>query len=395
MNRKMFRKITVVILFVTLAVCAGCEPHSERKKAVHLRWKQSSTQVKLPLARQHFDNGRFKEAEKIVSDSLNFDPNIPEAHLLLGEIMLENGDVQRGVFALETAVRLDERLHRGWYLLGVSASNDGLLTEAAEYHALASKQMPRNAEYVFALVRVYVEQGQIDKAIGILEHKLSQIPQDVSLKVAAAGLMIELGNRDRAIELYRQALLISGDDPKIIESLAYSYFLSERWSEAARMFERMVKVCPEGRQGLYMRLMATCNMNAGQYHEAASCYNKLSVQERGNAEIWLKMGHAALGAGLAERAFSYSQKALSLKPGWADAIVLQGCALYLKGDYKTAIKTFSRVKSDKANSDLAYVMIGRCYEKLGYSSKAKRAYKNAKEINPSNKLLASMAEEKD
>ena len=136
-------------------------------------------------------------------------------------------------------------------------------------------------------------------------------------------------------------------------------------------------------------------MNGGQYGRAVNCYSQLSVEERDNADIWVKMGQAALGAGAPKRAFTCGQKALALQPGYTDAIALIGCAQYTGGDYTAALRSFGRIAADKKNAGFSWLMRARCYEQLGQTSKAERAYKRAREINPRSELGDFLAKGKD
>jgi tetratricopeptide (TPR) repeat protein len=136
-------------------------------------------------------------------------------------------------------------------------------------------------------------------------------------------------------------------------------------------------------------------MNCAQYDRAVNCYNELNVKERDNAEIWVKMGQAALGAGAAERAFMCGERALVLQPGYADATALVGCAQYSMRDYTAAIKSFEKITSDEKNGGISWLMRARCYEQLGLDDEAGQAYKKAMEIEPNSKLGDLLAKGKN
>jgi tetratricopeptide (TPR) repeat protein len=266
---------------------------------------------------------------------------------------------------------------------------------------------PTNIEYILAVAEVYAAGNEHEQAIELLEEKMAAMPEEVSLRVVTADLMSRLGRNGRAIELYRQAMLTAGDDDSIAESLGYCYIFSGKWSEAAEIFNRLVDQCQRDpilrknskmgaadkqRKKLYLQLAALCSMNCAQYERAVNCYSKLSVEERDNAEIWMKMGQAALGAGMTNRALICGQEALVLRPGYADAIALIGCAQYAGGDYAVAAESFRRIAADKKNGGFSWLMRARCYEQLGQTNKAEQAYRKALEINPRSKLGDFLAE---
>jgi tetratricopeptide (TPR) repeat protein len=112
----------------------------------------------------------------------------------------------------------------------------------------------------------------------------------------------------------------------------------------------------------------------------------LTVTERDNPQIWLKLGQAALGVGAANRAFECGQKVLSLQPGSAEAIVLIGCAQYVNGNYTVAITEFEKIATDDKYGAFSWLMEARCYGRLGNMVKAKLAYKKALEMDPNSEL---------
>jgi tetratricopeptide (TPR) repeat protein len=132
-------------------------------------------------------------------------------------------------------------------------------------------------------------------------------------------------------------------------------------------------------------------MNAGEYGRAVTYYDKLSVRQRDNEEVWLQMARAALGAGAAKRAAACASRALSLRPGWSDAIAVRGCAQYLESDYDAAIKTFSRVTASRKMGGFAWLMSGRCYQQLGRKDLADIAYDKASRLNPDSRLAGLLS----
>ena len=399
----MLRKAVTAIAVIVCLGCVGCESQAESKKLAQRRWEKASAGIKLNLAQQEYEGNHFDEAKRIVSECVIADPDNAQAHVLYGILLLADGSRADAVRELRLAVELDEELDEGWYWLGLATQ--GL--EQTRHSWLESQQMlfyynkalalePTNIDYVLAVAETYAEQEKLEEAIKLLEEKIAAMPRQISLKAAAADLMWRLGKNERAIELYKQAMLMTGDDSSIAEALGYCYVFSGRWSEGAEIFNKLIEQCQdEQRKKLYLQVAAFCSMNCAQYDRAVNCYNELSVKERDDAEIWVRMGQAALGAGAAERAFMCGERALALQPGYADAIALVGCAQYSMGDYAAAIKSFEKITPDKKNRGISWLMRARCYEQLGQTGKAERAYKKALEIEPHSKLGDFLAKGKD
>lgn len=380
-------KITITVILLVLAACAGCESQAQSKRAARQRWEKTSAQIKLMLAQQQAEGGNYDGAVKAVQECLNADPNNAAARGLYGKLLLGNGRRDEAIEQLGLALELDDKLHESWYWLGVAAEENRDYTKAYEHYNKALSLEPRNVDYILGVADVQAAQNNYSQAVELLNQKMVFLPRDVSLKVAAAELMGRMERNEQAIELYKQAMLMTSDNSDIAESLGYCYVFSGMWDEAAETFDSLFEQCQDAqKKKLYLQVMALCSMKGGQYGRAVNCYSQLSVEERDNAEIWVKMGQAALGAGAAKRAFTCGQKALALQPGCTDAIALMGCAQYSSGDYAAALERFERIASDKKNAGFSWLMRARCYDQLGQRDKAERAYKKAQEINPGSEL---------
>jgi len=391
----MLRKtITATVIIICLG-SIGCQSHSKSKKLVQQRWDKASAEIKLNLAQQKYENNCFEEAGKIVSECVVADPGNSQAHLLYGKLLLAEDKGTDAVRELQLAVELDEKLGEGWYWLGLAAQEQGQAQQSLIYYNKALSLNPANVDYILAVAETYAEQEKLEDAIKLLDEKMEAMPREISLKTAAADLMWRMGKNERAIELYKQAMLMRDDDSSIAESLGYCYVFSSRWNEGAEIFNKLIGQCrDEQKKKSYLQAAAFCSVNSAQYDKAVSCYNELSVAERDNAEFWVKMGQAALGAGVADRALMCGQRALTLQPGDADATVLVGCAQYSMGDYNAAIKNFEKTNSDEKNGNISWLMIARCYEQLGRKGESEQAYKKALEIEPHSKLGNFLAKEK-
>jgi tetratricopeptide (TPR) repeat protein len=392
----MLRKAITVTAIIVCLGSVGCESHSESKKLAQKRWEKASAGIKLHLAQQKYENNYFDEAEKTVSECVVADPNNAQAHLLYGKLFLAKDKPADAEKELRLAVELDGELGEGWYWLGLATQKPEQSQQALVYYNKALVLNPANVDYVLAVAETYTEQEKLEEAIKLLEEKIAAMPREISLKVAAADLMWRAGENERAIELYKQAMLMRGDDSSIDEALGYCYVFSGQWREGAEIFNKLIEQCQdEQKKKLYLQVAAFCSVNCAQYDRAVNCYNELSVEERDNAEIWVKMGQAALGAGAAERAFMCGERALALQPGDVDAIALVGCAQYSMGDYTAAIKNFEKITSDEKNGGISWLMRARCYEQLGRKDEAGQAYKKALEIEPHSELGDFLAKGKD
>ncbi len=382
------RKLTALLLTVCLlAIAGGCESYAEKKEAAYSRWHKATAQAKIPVARELFENNKLDEAEKTIAQCIAADPEMPQAHILMGEIHFAYGRLSQAHDSFSKAVDLDPKLDQAWFSLGTLSRQQHQPTDALRCYRRAMSIKPAQTEYITAVVEIYAAQGDYEEALELLEEKIAQFPSDATLKVAAADIHNRLGQTDRAIGLYSQALMHKTGDRHITETLGYCYITKQQWKEAVETFESLLKGADLEQKQACLQIMAMCSMNDGQYSRAFSYFDKLSVDQRDSAELWLQMGQAALGADSSHRAAACARRALALRPGWPDAIAVQGCSLYLSQDYTAAIKIFRKITADDKLAGFAWLMTGRCYQQLGQIEPADKAYEKAVNLNSESQLV--------
>jgi Tfp pilus assembly protein PilF len=102
------RFLTVVTL--VLVACAGCGPSEPAKMLAQERWQKASARIKLSLAQQQYDEGRYEQATTTVRQCVQADQQFPLAHLLLGKLLLVQGDVDGATTELKLVLELDAEL---------------------------------------------------------------------------------------------------------------------------------------------------------------------------------------------------------------------------------------------------------------------------------------------
>ncbi|HIJ66717.1 MAG TPA: DUF3808 domain-containing protein [Planctomycetes bacterium] len=382
--------ITAALLVSILALSAGCESHAQKKQAAALRLAKATAKAKVPVAQGLFENGRIDEAEETIRQCLKANPDVAEAHLLMGKIHLARANVAQAAKSFNQAIDIDKELAGAWYFLAITAQHNAQPLQALEYYNMAVLLEPDNADYIIALSKAYAAQGRYDEAVELLDQKAALLPDRARLKIASADVLTRLGKIEQAVSLYKQALLLKSGDREVTEALAYCYIMLKQWVNAAEMFEDLVDRADESRKADYLKLLAMCCMNSGDYGKAVAYYNQLSIDRRDDPEVWLQMGQAALGAGASKRAYACATRALVLRPGWSDAVAVKACAQYLGTDYSAAVKTFKTIAQDEKMAAFAWNMIARCYSRLGQDARARKAYEKAASLDPDSELLSMM-----
>ena len=381
----------MLIVLILAAFIAGCGNVEKQKTAAEQRWDKNSAQVKLRVAQEQFESQQYDNALKLANECIAIDGQIADAYVLVGKIALAKSQFDVAYLNFAKALEMDENLDSVWYLLGWVAENQKDFAKANDCYQKALKINKDNIDYVAAITRIYVNQGDYDISREFLEKNIKRHIDDVSLKIAAANIEMQTGNYDKAINYYRQAVLLSGGDRNILESLGYCCIAAERWTDAADIFKSLAESADQNQKAECGKILAVCRMNSGNYAEAASEYDRMSTEQRNDPQFWLELGYANLGNNSAIAALACSKRALKIEPAMIEALNLQAAAQYLTGDYKACIVTCENVLRSESQSSFAWMLSGKCYEKLGRSDKANFAYEQSLKIKPGNQGVMKLA----
>ena len=385
------RKIRIAAVVLGLVIFAGCQStnntHKQNKQQMRAKWQKTSSEMKLSAAMEQFDTGQYEQAETVAKECINSDLNLPDAHLLLGKVRLVRGDFSDAKSCFLTYVNLKQTSDEGWFLLALVCERLNDEASALRWYQKALELSPDNIDYTIAVGRMYVAQNDFVSAEKLYQDKIAANPADTDLKIAAAQMYLAWGQNDKAVGLYEQVHLTMPNNAELLEALGSCYILAGSWQKAHDIHKQLYQRCTDNTaKNGYLNIMALSATNAGDYSLAMKYYSLLTAQDKANAQLWLSMGQAALGADLPRQALICSKKAIALKPDMMEAYLLSGSANYKSGNYRQAIDDFQKAASNVGHAHFAWLMTARCYEKMGNAERAKAAYEKAAQYGGDSEL---------
>lgn len=380
-------KTVLALLTAGLALTVGCSPYAERKAAMESHWDKSSARAKLPMAEEYLRQGQLKDAYKLLGKCLQADPELATAHFLMGRVCLAQGQTAAAEESFGRAATLDPALDEAWFALGMMAQDREAFEAAATHYRKALELKPLRTDYILRMVYLYDLQGQTAAAQELLETSIEKLPSEVDLLLAQAEMVQRRGEYEQAAALLQRARLQSNNNPHVLELLGTCYMSQQEWSQAEKVFEELLQTPDLKGYETILQWTATCSLNAGHYSRALKYFDQLSVYRREDPALWLAMAQAALGAQLPARGLQCAEKALSLQPGWAEALAVQGCAYYMEKQYAQAAAVFERLDRDEKWNAFGWWMSGRCYRQLGQVAKAQQAFQKASALDPNGRLM--------
>jgi Tfp pilus assembly protein PilF len=155
--------------------------------------------------------GNNQKAEENLKKVLEYEPKNEAANLNLGLLLAEQGRMDEAEKALRTALEANpENQPVAAKNLAVIVAQRGDLAGAVKYAEMAYKASPENPDYGYTLAYYQMQNGQTSTAKKTLEKVISTSPGYLSATGYLAQIYLQEGNKDKALQLYKNALKVEG-----------------------------------------------------------------------------------------------------------------------------------------------------------------------------------------
>lgn len=206
----------------------------------------------MDLARAYEDLERFADAAQAYARAGELDPKSLSAQVRAGHCCLRAGQTVRALAHGEAARRIDADSHEAWLLLGrvYEAQKDYPLAIQAFRRLLVVD--PADGEARLALSVVYIKNGQFDQAEKTLLALVETQPTQTAVFRHLGYCLVNLGEPDRAIQMYEKALDIDADDWQAHRGLGVAYMVRAHQTDdpqaqalALRHWRRALEINPD------------------------------------------------------------------------------------------------------------------------------------------------------
>jgi len=229
----------------------GCQPQaSERERGVTLPGPSPARYAALLSAARAAAgtlrpgmSGDFAAAERLLAEAARLLPDTPDAHSLLGQLHLEQGQLEKAAAALHRAEALAEQNAAGErpaplersdpqlaLALGLLSALSGDLGGALERYLRLLRLGVPNHRLLYRTGDVLMALGRLDEATALLERACLQLqrpPEVPSIDVprACSSYLVALdrGERARAAAALRRVRMLDRD----LRGLRYRDFLTD------------------------------------------------------------------------------------------------------------------------------------------------------------------------
>lgn len=182
---------------------------------------------KLVLASlyESVESGETDKAVAIGRDLMKSAPTYRlDAARLIAQLLNETG---RQDEALALYLEIVETKAVPWARLGLAGAyaKQGKKTDAAKIYSELLAETPNYVEVYDRLAQHYLDEGQEEKAMAIMERAVQITPNNVGRLQIAGQLAFRLGKQDIASTMLKQAIVCGGNSTALSPRVAYSLLL--------------------------------------------------------------------------------------------------------------------------------------------------------------------------
>ncbi len=257
-------------------------------------------EILFPLAQTYIHNGKDSDAELTLNRALKLRPDSPETQYLLAEIYFrqakssdaldllvrahkaapQNTDIifllarvsmtqnyfEDAIPLLESGIQLAPKRADLRAALGESYFMAGKDEKAIEVFKSLIELDPAASSYAFMGLS-YRHLGRFDEARKYFEAGLKKDPRNPSCLFNLGYIEARQGNKQRAEDLFQQALRYKPDMPEALLELANLRIDSKKFAEAAPLLRKYVKITKDPAAGYYKLAMVERNLHQNEAAE--------------------------------------------------------------------------------------------------------------------------------
>jgi tetratricopeptide (TPR) repeat protein len=231
-------------------------------------------------------------------------------------------------------------------LLALADEKTGRFVDAANEYELAARMSPTE-QNIFAWGSELLLHHTLQPAVQVFQRGVELYPRSSELEVGLGIALYSRTHYDQAIEAFCRAIDLDPDDPRPYEFLGKIYDVSPLQAQSVtKRFARFAQLQPRNPQALY--------------------YYALSLWKASRTET------SAVDLG---RVRSFLERAVALKPGFAEAHLQLGMLYFQQHRFTDAVAEYRQTISIQPDLADAHYHLGEALVRIGHRAEAQREFR--------------------
>jgi tetratricopeptide (TPR) repeat protein len=336
---------------------------------------ENPTQQQIHNLLDHYQNGRFIDAERLATTITSEFPRHQFCWKVLGAVLGQTGRTSEAVNANQKAVELSPQDTEAHYNLGNTLKELGRLGEAAASYRQAIAWKPDNTDAHYNLGSTLQELGRLNEAELGYRQVIALKPDYIDAHYNLGSTLQELGKLNEAEASYKQAIALRPDYAEAHNNLGSTLQELGRLDEAEASYRQAIVSKPEDAK-IYSNLGVTLK-ELGRLDEAEAIHRQAIVLRPDYAEAYSNLGITLQDLGRLEEAEANYRQAIALRPDYAEGNNNLGVMLQDWGRLDEAEASFRQAIALKSDYGQAQSNLGLTLQGLGRLDEAVYSFQQA------------------
>ena len=277
----------------------------------------SPSQKQLSSLLEHFQNGRFDDAEKLSIAITNEFPKHQFGWKVLGAVFKETGRMIDSLSAMRKSVQLAPQDAEARYNLGLTLKELGRLDDAEEVYTQAIALKPDYPEAHSNLGIALLELGRLNDAEASYKKAIALKPDFADAHNNLGNALQGQGRLDEAVASYTQAIALNPDIAEAHSNLGNTLKELGKLEDALASYKQAIALKPEFAEA-HNNFGKTLN-ELGRLEDALASYKLAITLKPGLAGAHFNLGLILQQLGRLENSEASYNQAITLKPDFAEA----------------------------------------------------------------------------
>lgn len=388
-----FAPIIVLALGMAAASCQNKKPQD--KEVAQKNWAQARASVLYGLAQDQYKGHDFDGCKETLGQALKIAPDSPPLHTLAAKVDIEKGHLELAEQELELSRKFGPNDPEAYYLSGVVYQRWQKPLTALEFYKQASQRAPAELAYVLAQSEMLVALNRSPEALQLLQAKVAYFENSGTIRDAVGQLLVQAGRYSEAIDMFRQASILSEDDDAIRERLAFACYYNKQYRDCCEALNRLLEKDAYAKRADLFALRGECQMSLSDPHGARQSFETATDLNPLSARYWKDLGRAALEAGDSKRAEYALHRSIGIDNSVAETYLLSGYVRLKQAKYPEALAAFERASTLEPRDTVSLCMVGYTCEKMGRHDKAMECYSRAMKLQPGDDMARELMAQVD
>ena len=336
----------------------------------------------LDIAIQLRDSGEFNQAIDLLKDEKNQFPETADILALLSHCYLLADQVQEAKVHLEKATTIaPDSASVGWNTARLTLK-EKKLSEALNIARDTSQRFPDDVEGMGVLGGCLRANGEMVESLTVLNRAIELNPNYAEALINRGLIRLSQENKLEALADLEVAHRLKPHINQIWDLVVGLKVEAQEYADAILLLINMIEIDPEDEKRL--ATLALCYQHLKDFDAAIEAYNKALAIKPDYAEAFYNMGVILQEQGKLEETVEAYNKALAIKPDYADAYNNMGLVLQEQGKLEEAVEAYNKALAIKPDYADAYNNMGITLQDQGKLKEAVEAYNKALAIKPDN-----------